>query len=93
MVKYSIAMGIRMLCIIALLFSQGWWVLVFGIGAMVLPYIAVVIANVGPAGEGGAPDRPGGLVRIERDADGTSRASTAAADAPLNEQEPPEEQR
>lgn len=46
MLKYSIAMGIRMICILALLFVQGWWLLVAGIGAVVLPYIAVVIANV-----------------------------------------------
>ena len=46
MVKYSVAMGIRMVCILALLFVHGWWLLVAGIGAVVLPYIAVVIANV-----------------------------------------------
>lgn len=90
MVKYSIAMGIRMVCIVCLLFAHGWWLLVFAIGAIVLPYIAVVLANVGPAGEGGPVDRPGGLVRLERTDDGSTRASTAAPDAQPNEQEPPE---
>ncbi|NQX28615.1 DUF3099 domain-containing protein [Microbacteriaceae bacterium VKM Ac-2854] len=81
-VKYGIAMGIRMVCIVCLLFSHGWWILIFGLGAVILPYIAVVLANVGGTGEGGAPDRPGGLVTIERTADGGTRASTPAPDAP-----------
>ena len=46
MVKYSIAMGIRVVCIVLMLFVQGWWLLVCAVGAIVLPYIAVVIANV-----------------------------------------------
>jgi predicted tellurium resistance membrane protein TerC len=47
MVKYSIAMSIRMVCLILVFVVQGWWVVVVAIGAIVLPYIAVVIANVG----------------------------------------------
>jgi hypothetical protein len=46
MIKYSVAMGVRMICIVCLIFAQGWWLLVFAIGAIVLPYFAVVIANV-----------------------------------------------
>lgn len=46
MIKYSVAMGIRMVCIVCLIFAHGWWLLVFAIGAIVLPYFAVVIANV-----------------------------------------------
>jgi Protein of unknown function (DUF3099) len=45
MVKYSIAMGVRTLCVVSLLFVQGWWILVMVIAALVLPYLAVVIAN------------------------------------------------
>ena len=61
MIKYSIAMGIRMICILLLFFVQGWWLLVMAIGAVVLPYIAVVLANVRSSTE---PEvlRPGGLV-------------------------------
>ncbi|AND16408.1 hypothetical protein A6122_1264 [Rathayibacter tritici] len=55
-------MGIRMLCVICLLFAHGWWLLFFAIGAVVLPYFAVVLANVGSAGEGGAVERPGAIV-------------------------------
>ncbi|PPF37797.1 DUF3099 domain-containing protein, partial [Rathayibacter sp. AY1A3] len=57
-IKYSIAMGIRMLCVICLLFAHGWWLLFFAIGAVVLPYFAVVLANVGSAGERGNVERP-----------------------------------
>lgn len=47
MVRYSLAMGIRLLCLAGLLFVQGWWLLVLGVAAVVLPWFAVVIANTG----------------------------------------------
>ena len=47
---YSIAMSSRMVCFIAVFFVPGWWKLVFGLGAVVLPYIAVVLANAGSRG-------------------------------------------
>lgn len=61
MIRYSLTMGIRMACIVSLLFVQGWWLLVMAIGAIVLPYLAVVLANVSsrPAG---VLERPGGVV-------------------------------
>lgn len=44
---YSIAMSSRMACLI-LVFLVPWELkIVFGIGAVVLPYIAVVLANAG----------------------------------------------
>jgi Protein of unknown function (DUF3099) len=45
MVKYSIAMGIRTLCVVSLIFVQGWWIVVMVAAALVLPYLAVVVAN------------------------------------------------
>jgi predicted tellurium resistance membrane protein TerC len=45
--SYSTAMSIRMACFILVFFVPGYWKLVFGLGAVVLPYIAVVLANVG----------------------------------------------
>jgi hypothetical protein len=45
--QYSTAMSIRMACLILVFFVPGYWKVVFGIGAMVLPYVAVVLANVG----------------------------------------------
>ncbi|QEO15961.1 DUF3099 domain-containing protein [Agromyces intestinalis] len=57
MVKYTIAMSIRVVCIVLMLFVQGWWLAVFAAGAIFLPYIAVVLANVGSqrGGEVAAP--------------------------------------
>lgn len=45
--RYLVSMGIRTACVIAAIFVPGWprWVLIAG--AMVLPYIAVVMANAG----------------------------------------------
>ena len=70
MIKYTIAMSIRVACIFAMLFAQGWWLLVFAAGAIFLPYVAVVLANVsGPTRpRPGEVERPGGLVPIRRPA-------------------------
>jgi len=46
MIKYSIAMGIRLVCILACFVVPGYWIIIPVIGAVVLPYIAVVLANV-----------------------------------------------
>lgn len=46
MIDYSIMMGIRILCIIAVFIVPGWWRLLPCAGAIFLPYFAVVIANV-----------------------------------------------
>ncbi|HAM25762.1 MAG TPA: DUF3099 domain-containing protein [Microbacteriaceae bacterium] len=45
MIQYLVAMGIRTVCIIACLFTPGWWLLLPAIGAVLLPYVAVVLAN------------------------------------------------
>lgn len=45
--QYAIAMGIRVLCLIACVFVRGWWLLIPVIGVVVLPYVAVVLGNVG----------------------------------------------
>lgn len=52
MARYAIAMSIRLVCVIACLFVQGWWLLLPILGAVVLPYVAVVLANVGSRGRG-----------------------------------------
>lgn len=43
--SYSIAMSIRMVCLILVFVVPGWWKILFGVGAVVLPYVAVVLAN------------------------------------------------
>ncbi len=47
--RYVITMGIRVACFVAMLLIQpfGWYTWVFAAAAVFLPYIAVVIANVG----------------------------------------------
>ncbi len=74
--RYLISMGIRTLCFILSVLFMGHWVMwVFLVGAVFLPYVAVVIANAGaapdpagadfgfspnlPALEEGPADRPG----------------------------------
>jgi hypothetical protein len=63
MIKYTVMMSIRVVCIICLPFAQGWWLAFFAVGAIVLPYIAVVIANV-TTRRGAEVLRPG-LIPIE----------------------------
>jgi hypothetical protein len=60
--RYLISMGIRTFCVIAAIFVPGWprWFLIAG--AVVLPYLAVVVANAGrendEPGEAGVTDQP-----------------------------------
>lgn len=62
-VRYGIAMGLRVACVIACFFVTGWWLLVPLVGAVLLPYFAVVIANVG-SNDGAAVVRPGAIVPV-----------------------------
>ena len=45
--RYLISMGIRTVCFLGMVFTDGWlrWALLAG--AVVLPYVAVVMANAG----------------------------------------------
>ena len=45
-VKYSVAQGIRVICIVLAVAGAGnWLTYVAGFGAAILPYVAVVVAN------------------------------------------------
>lgn len=60
MIKYTVAMGIRLVCIGACFFVSGWWLLIPALGAIVLPYFAVVLANsTTKDSQKAAPLRPG----------------------------------
>ncbi len=72
-IKYSVAMGIRMACVGLCFFVQGWWLVVALAGALVLPYVAVVLANTASAGRSGPVVRPGGLVRVGQTAPTSDR--------------------
>lgn len=65
MVRYIVAMSVRMLCFILVFLVPGWWVLVCALGAIVLPYFAVIVANVSMKQAAGTVERPGAIVRIE----------------------------
>ncbi|GAA1843273.1 DUF3099 domain-containing protein [Agromyces salentinus] len=82
MIKYSIAMGVRLVCIVAMLFARDWWLVVCAVGAIALPYFAVVIANVGSPARIPAVERPGGIlpVRPGADAAGPGAGSAAGSD-------------
>ncbi|MFC6355573.1 DUF3099 domain-containing protein [Luethyella okanaganae] len=82
MIKYTVAMSIRVVCIVLMLFVQGWWLLVCAIGAITLPYFAVVLANVHSNPRRGTVLRPGGLVtfRARRNLPGESVPSGPDAD-------------
>jgi predicted tellurium resistance membrane protein TerC len=45
MVRYLVAMSIRVVCIVAGVYVEGWLMWVCFAGAIFLPYFAVIIAN------------------------------------------------
>ncbi|MCU1416299.1 MAG: hypothetical protein JWP32_473 [Schumannella sp.] len=63
MVRYSIAMGIRLVCIALVVVLPDFWKIVPAIGALALPYFAVVIANNVRRTGGSTVARPGALAR------------------------------
>jgi ABC-type protease/lipase transport system fused ATPase/permease subunit len=60
MVSYSIAMALRILCLFLCFVFQGWWVLIPAAGVVVLPAVAVMLANItrAPGAQKGAASRP-----------------------------------
>ncbi len=57
--RYVISMTIRTVCFVLTVVTIGhWFMWIFLAGALVLPYVAVVMANVGAAPETGGPTSP-----------------------------------
>ena len=55
--RYVISMTIRTACFVLAVLSIGHWFLwVFLVGSLVLPYVAVVLANAGAAPDPGGPE-------------------------------------
>ena len=78
--RYLISMGIRTVCLVLAIFVvDGWLRLVFIAAAVVLPWLAVVMANAGPVAD---PEQPEFIV--------TSRTPIEAKpdDADASEQQP-----
>ncbi len=69
MVRYGISMAIRMVCLVLAFVVEGWASWIFVAGAVLLPYVAVLMAN---AGRETAPRAPATLI-------GTGTAAAAAA--------------
>ena len=61
MVIYTISMSTRFICVALVVFTSGIWQWVFGIGAVFLPYFAVVVAN----NVGGEAKRTTTVKRVE----------------------------
>ena len=62
MVRYAVAMGIRMVCIGACFVTPGWWMLIPAFGAIALPYFAVIAANTVRSSPRAAVERPGAIL-------------------------------
>lgn len=60
MIRYTVAMIVRVICIVLAMVLQGWLMWVFFAAAIFLPYFAVVIAN-----NAGNPQSDGKLAKIE----------------------------
>jgi len=58
-VAYSVMMAIRIVCIVAAFLIDEWWRVLLVLAALVLPYVAVVIANVSTAQPATEPEHPG----------------------------------
>jgi hypothetical protein len=86
MIKYSITMSIRVLCIFAMLFVDGWWLAVCAAGAVFLPYVAVVLANVASPTRRQPVLRPGAIVpRTPPPFEPPNGAGPGQADGPSDE--------
>jgi hypothetical protein len=64
MIRYTVAMGIRLVCIVLALVVPDWWRVIPIIGAIALPYVAVVIANNVRSTPSASVARPGAVVPV-----------------------------
>src|SRR5690606_41981793 len=79
MLKYTIAMSVRVVCIALCLVVPGWWIAIPAAGAVFLPYLAVVIANNVRGRSQGTVHRPAAVVRVAPE---SSRAEAPRAAPP-----------
>ncbi|MEO5920898.1 MAG: DUF3099 domain-containing protein [Pseudolysinimonas sp.] len=64
MIRYTVAMGIRMVCIVLCVVLPDWWRVIPAVGAIALPYFAVVIANNVSRRTSDTVLRPGSIVPV-----------------------------
>jgi predicted tellurium resistance membrane protein TerC len=86
-IKYTVAMTIRVVCIVLMVFVEGWWLLVCAAGAVFLPYFAVIIANAVRIERVPEVVRPGPLMLSSGFADSGQADSTSSDQAhPVSEE-------
>ncbi|MDU0345821.1 DUF3099 domain-containing protein [Microbacterium sp. KSW2-29] len=80
--KYMVMMGIRIACFIAMavVTPYGWYTFVFAAGAIFLPYLAVIVANVGQDAADTTAISPERAIEAPRPA---PAAAAAAPDGPV----------
>ena len=86
MVKYAVAMGIRMVCLVLVFVVDGWFKIIPVIGAVFLPWFAVVIANGSDHAEVHSDSLIDFVPMGELDApldEGTAGQGPPSADAPI----------
>lgn len=64
MIRYTVAMGIRMVCIVLCVVLPDWWRAIPAVGAIALPYFAVVIANNANKHASASVRRPGSILPV-----------------------------
>ncbi|PVZ59527.1 DUF3099 domain-containing protein [Arthrobacter sp. H-02-3] len=82
MIKYAIAMGIRMVCLILIFVVDGWFKLLPVLGAVFLPWVAVVIANGSDKAEIHSDSLLDYVPQVELDAPAFTDPGHASAPAP-----------
>ena len=88
MIKYTVAMSIRVVCIFCMLFAKGWWLAVFAAGAVFLPYVAVVLANVSGPTRNDEVLRPGSIVPVGTPPDDASPRAGEPTDEQTSADDP-----
>ena len=83
---YFLSMALRMACILSLFWVRGWWLVIPILGAIFLPYFAVMIANATEnTGAGPGPEKvtPAELMPAEQSAS-ISNDKLIVIDAPAD---------
>ena len=81
--RYLISMGVRTVCFLAAVFSIGHWYLwVFLAASLVLPYVAVVLANAGSSPDPGEMEATGPDPSLPQLGTGPEPRTDGAAEGP-----------
>jgi hypothetical protein len=75
--RYYLVMGVRLACFVlmATVTPYSWYTWLFALGAAVLPYLAVVVANVSSAATSRRAEDPRRVVEAPRPAEPTNDAA------------------